>query len=181
MIEGGIQCPLTSSAGRLFDAVAALVGLRDLSTFEGQAAMELEWAACSAVSTECAPYGFLIEESGSGPLRIDLRPMIAEIVAGLAHRHDTAVVARRFHVTLVAVVVHVCRRLRQQTGLEAVVLSGGVFQNALLLSQAIDALELDGFRVFRHRQVPPGDGGLSLGQLAIASAHALKIAEGAHG
>ena len=78
-------------------------------------------------------------------------------------------IARRFHSTLVEIVAQVCRRLRQQTGLEVVVLSGGVFQNALLTTEVIARLERDGFRVYRHRRVPPGDGGLSLGQLAVAA------------
>jgi hydrogenase maturation protein HypF len=172
VIERGINSPLTSSAGRLFDGVAALLGLRDRVTYEGQAAIELEWLATAVSSHDGSFFAFEIAagaEHGS-PLSIDTRPLMADIAGEIGRGKDKAGIARRFHSTLVEIVAQVCGRLRQQDGLNTVVLSGGVFQNALLTSEVIDRLERDSFRVYRHRKVPPGDGGLSLGQLAIAAA-----------
>jgi hydrogenase maturation protein HypF len=131
--------------------------------------MELEWLASG--SRADGSYPFAIEEAAEGesPLRIDARPLIAEVVAEVRRGRDAAVVARRFHATVAGMVARVCSRLRERTGLGVVALSGGGFQNALLTEEVVDLLERDGFRVYRHRRVPPGDGGLSLGQLAIAA------------
>ncbi len=175
IIDRRINTPLTSSAGRLFDAVAALIGLRDRVTHEGQAAIELEWLALAAPAHEASPFEFDIAggAEGGAPLLIDTRPIIAGIISAIGRRLDPSHIARRFHSTLVEVVAQVCARLRQAEELDAVVLSGGVFQNSLLTVEVIERLERDGFRVYRHRNVPPGDGGLSLGQLAIAAAAGL--------
>jgi hydrogenase maturation protein HypF len=174
MLRRGINSPLTSSAGRLFDAVASLAGLRDRVSHEGQAAMELEWLASSHASAP--PFSFSVEEAsvGSrpplafGPLVIDTRPLITEVVADV-RTGAGSLIARRFHATMVEVVVSICGRLREASGCEAVVLSGGVFLNALLTDEVTVRLEAEGFRVYRHRLVPPGDGGLCLGQLAVAA------------
>ncbi len=169
LIRKRFNAPPTSSVGRLFDGVAALAGVRDRASYEGQAAIELEWLA-SEVPAD-GHYPFEIEEEGEDrPLVVDTRPLIAEVARELRRGRGAAIVGRRFHSTLVEIVAAVCSRLRSRTGLGAVVLSGGVFLNALLLGEAIERLERDGFRVYRHRRVPPSDGGLSLGQLAIAAA-----------
>ncbi|HYF01601.1 MAG TPA: carbamoyltransferase HypF, partial [Planctomycetota bacterium] len=131
--------------------------------YEGQAAVELEWLA-----TE-------VEEGGTYPLpldgtNVDTRPLIAAVAADVTRSVPTAVVARRFHAALADAVARVCSRIRDDTGLNAVALSGGVFLNALLTRDVEAALGAEGFRVYRHRSVPPNDGGLCLGQLAVAAA-----------
>jgi hydrogenase maturation protein HypF len=172
MLQRRINTPLTSSAGRLFDAVASLAGVRDRVAYEGQAAVELEWLA--STQTPSGAYPFALErvqsEDATEPiLWIDTRPLIAAVAEEIRRREDAAVIARRFHATVVEVIVAVCGEIRQTTGLGAVVLSGGVFLNALLTTETTARLREGGFRVYRHRLVPPGDGGLSLGQLAVAA------------
>jgi hydrogenase maturation protein HypF len=173
MLERRFRTPLTSSAGRLFDAVASLVGVRDRVSYEGQAAVELEWLASRGAPA--GSYPLLIDQAraegpSEAPLVVDTRPLIAAVVEDVGRQVEPAVIARRFHSTLVEVIASVCARLRESTGLGAVVLSGGVFLNALLTTEVGARLTADGFRVYRHRLVPPNDGGLSLGQLAIAAA-----------
>src|SRR5262249_19794587 len=147
-------------------------GRRDRVTYEGQAAIELEWLAASAPSHDGSFYEFDItcDALVDAPLSIDTRPIIAAIATEIERLREPSQVARRFHATLVEIIAHVCARLRREEGLDVVVLSGGVFQNALLSGEVINRLDRDGFRVYRHCHVPPGDGGLSLGQLAIAAA-----------
>jgi hydrogenase maturation protein HypF len=178
MIDRRIHCPHTSSVGRLFDAMAALAGIRDRVSYEGQAAMELEWLAIEVDAADVSAFDFDIVENAENevPLLIDVRPMFAAAAADLRRPCEPALIARRFHSTLVEIASQVCRRLRHRTGLEAVVLSGGVFQNALLLSEVIARLERESFLVYRHRRVPPGDGGLCLGQLAVAAASGVPAA-----
>ena len=168
MLERRFNTPPTSSAGRLFDAVASLAGVRDLVNYEGQAAMELEWLAESTEPDGVYPFEF--EARSEAPLLVDLRPLICAVVGDVRKEVDAAVIARRFHSTMADLIGVVCGRIRTQTGLDAVVLSGGVFQNALLTDEATARLHKDGFCVFRHGKVPPNDGGLSLGQLAVATA-----------
>ena len=134
--------------------------------------MELEWLATEVSPAETSVYDVEISENAGAdsPLLIDTRPLFGCAAEELRGGAPAAVIARRFHSTLVAIVVEVCRRLRQRTRLEGVALSGGVFQNALLTTDVVAQLEREGFRVYRHRRVPPGDGGLSLGQLAVAAA-----------
>jgi hydrogenase maturation protein HypF len=166
MLERKLRTPLTSSMGRLFDAVASLAGVIDRINYEGQAAMLLESLAFAADPDSSYPYAI----EARTPLGIDTRPLIAAVAFDSARGVDAARIARRFHATLVDIVADVCRRVRDTTGLDAVVLSGGVFLNALLTTEVYTRLAHDGFRVHRHRLVPPNDGGLSLGQLAIAAA-----------
>jgi hydrogenase maturation protein HypF len=173
MITRRINAPLTTSAGRLFDAVAALAGVRQQVSYEGQAAIELEWLA-SEVAAD-GVYAFDVVESREGDhpsvesLVLDMRPTILEIAGDVRCGVSPAVIARRFHSTIVEAITRVCGRLRAKTGLDAVVLSGGVFLNALLTEEVAARLAGDGFRAYRHRHVPPNDGGLSLGQLAVAA------------
>jgi hydrogenase maturation protein HypF len=164
MVERCINTPLTSSAGRLFDAVAALAGVRDRVHYEGQAAIELEGLASGVAPDGTYPF----EVPAASPLVIDTQPLVRAVAEDASHGVGVALIARRFHSTLVELIAVVCARLRGETGIDAVVLSGGVFFNALLTHEACDRLRHDGFRVYRHRLVPPGDGGLSLGQLAVA-------------
>jgi hydrogenase maturation protein HypF len=174
MLARRFNTPWTSSAGRLFDAVAALAGVRDRVSFEGQAAMELEWLAEKAAPD--SDYSFDLyegadEDAGLERLIVDTRPLVRAVAQDARQDTDPEIIARRFHSTMVEVIVRVCGRLRSTTGLSAVVLSGGVFMNALLAREAAARLTGEGFRVYRHRLVPPNDGGLSLGQLAVAAAH----------
>jgi hydrogenase maturation protein HypF len=155
----------TSSAGRLFDAVASLIGIRHSVSFEGQAAMMMEAAAdLAADSAESYPF----ELAGAAPLDVDLRSMIRQIVSDVEQDRPRAEIAGRFHATMVAVIAAVCCRMRGALNLNRVCLSGGCFQNALLLSGCLENLRRDGFEVFSHREVPANDGGISLGQAAIA-------------
>jgi hydrogenase maturation protein HypF len=168
MLERHFQTPRTSSAGRLFDAVAALAGVRDRVSYEGQGAMELEWLA-TGIEPDGA-YPFEIAEQPESPLVIDTRPLVRAVTRDAAAQIDARLIARRFHTTLVEMIAAVCCLLRKARGLASVVLSGGVFLNALLTCEVSARLSGEGFRVFRHRLVPPNDGGLSLGQLAVAAA-----------
>ncbi|MGP0064633.1 MAG: carbamoyltransferase HypF [Isosphaeraceae bacterium] len=175
MIGRRINAPMTSSAGRLFDAVAALIGVRQEVSYEGQAAIELEWLASTVVADGSYDFEVVEAESrqGSPPpdrLVLDMRPTITEIAAEVRRGVSPAVIGRRFHSTIVEAIAAVCRRLRARTGVDAVVLSGGVFLNVLLTEESVDRLSTEGFRVYRHRRVPPNDGGLSLGQLAVSAA-----------
>jgi hydrogenase maturation protein HypF len=172
MLERGLNTPLTSSAGRLFDAVAALAGVRDRVSYEGQAAIELEWLADEVGADETYPFTLDAPPEGhaEAPLVIDTRPLIRAVAEEVTRGVGAALIARRFHSTLVEMIAAVCRRLGEATGLKTVVLSGGVFLNALLTREVNARLGGDGFRVYRHRLAPPNDGGLSLGQLAVAAA-----------
>jgi hydrogenase maturation protein HypF len=161
----GINAPLTSSMGRLFDGVAALVGLRHQVAFEGQAAMELEMAA-GADDSGIYDYGW--EQTGDSR-QIDIRPIIEGVVADLQQGTPVPHISRRFHATLAALFSAFCDEIRNQTGLARVVLSGGVFQNAILATALSRRLAQSGFQVYTQRLVPPNDGGLSLGQ-AVAAA-----------
>ncbi len=168
MLERRVNCPMTSSAGRLFDAVATLAGVRDTVSYEGQAAVELERLALGAAPDAAYPFG-VDEAMPDGPLVVDSRPLIRAVARDAGNGVETARIARRFHSALVEIVATVCRRIRKTTGVEAVTLSGGVFLNTLLTSEVCDRLRGDGFRVYRHHRVPPNDGGLCVGQLAIAA------------
>lgn len=165
MLERGVHSPLTTSVGRLFDAVAAIAGLRAESRFEGEAAMALE-----AVADPAAPdrYGFHVLDGDIAVL--DPTPVIRAVaedaVAGLA----PALIAGAFHRALAEAVVLVAERLRERTGIALAGLTGGVFQNALLTGLVADGLRTAGFEVLLHRAVPCNDGGLSLGQAWVAVA-----------
>jgi hydrogenase maturation protein HypF len=171
MLQKGFNAPLTSSIGRLFDAVASLAGVCDRATFEGQAAMRLE-ALAAGVAPESG-YEFAWDEDNS---TIDPAPLIRAVMEDVQRGVRAATIARRFHTALVDVVFDTCRKVRARTGVNVVVLSGGVFSNAILSAEVASRLAGDGFRIGRHRAVPPNDGGLSLGQMAIAAATPAKEA-----
>jgi len=165
MLAKGLNSPLTSSCGRLFDAIAALVGLRDTVSYEGQAALELEMCAASG---EEGSYSFALQ-AVDDPLRVDLRPLVQEVVADLQQGVGIAIISARFHNSVAALILEVCNKLREREQIDLVVLSGGVFQNCYLTELTVAQLEDAGFRVLTHSLVPPNDGGLALGQAVIAA------------
>ncbi|WP_326822288.1 carbamoyltransferase HypF [Streptosporangium sp. NBC_01756] len=168
--RSGISSPLTSSAGRLFDAVAAILGLRDTVTYEGQAASALEQRADPA---ERSSYPARLSVAGE-LLVIQAGDLVRAVVEDLRERTGPETVSARFHNGLADTTAAGCARLRARTGIGTVALSGGVFQNRLLLDRLVRALRRDGFRVLTHRRVPPNDGGISLGQAAVAAARDLR-------
>lgn len=170
MIERGLNAPMTSSVGRLFDAVAALCGGATAMTFEGQAAMWLESLAEESRDAGRYPFGLTDTSEPETPVIVDTRPLIGAVDGDRRRGVTPAAIARRFHMTLADIVRDVARVLRACTGLARVALSGGVFLNGILTAEVETRLAEDGFEVYRHRVVSPGDGGLSLGQLAVAAA-----------
>ncbi len=167
MLARDIHCPQTTSAGRLFDAVAALAGLRQRAAYEGQAAIELEWAARyrDGGASPPEPYPMpLLEQSGM--VVLDWRPLVAELLAEVRASGPSSLISARFHETLAQAILAVAQRM----AVPLVGLTGGCFQNRLLTERTATLLESAGFTVLLHRQVPPNDGGLSLGQVAVAAA-----------
>jgi hydrogenase maturation protein HypF len=162
--DRGLNSPLTSSAGRLFDAVASLLGLRDRVAFEAQAAIELE-ALAEPEADMLYPTAVAVGEA----IVVRTTDVVRGVVDDLLREAPAARIAARFHATLVDILGQVCERIRERTGIAAVALSGGVFQNTWLLKAAIERLDARGFEVYSHRQVPTNDGGLSLGQAAVAA------------
>jgi hydrogenase maturation protein HypF len=164
-IEKGINAPLTSSCGRLFDAVSALVGFRGDATYEGQAAVQLEMMAYDG--EEGASYPFSISEVEEVGV-IELEEMWRGILDDLRAQAPAPTVAMRFHNTVAQMIVGMCRRVAGESGLQRVALSGGCFQNRLLLAKATRGLEDAGLEVLTHTRVPCNDGGVSLGQAVVA-------------
>ncbi len=166
MIKKGINSPLSSSAGRLFDAVSSLLGITDTITFEGEAAIKLEMIADSNDKKERSPYPFKI--ISENPLVINLKPLIKSIVEDFKNGVEISAISHNFHYTLAEIVLEISKILKKQYGIKDVVLSGGVFQNRLLLSMAIEQLEKEEFKVWYHEKIPANDSGISLGQAIIA-------------
>ncbi len=165
MIRKRINAPLTSSLGRLFDGVAAIAGLREEVAFEGQAAMELEMIAETS-----ADDAYDVHWESGYPLQISPVPIIRSIVDDLLRQTPLPIISGRFHMTLIKVFGDVCDHLRQEKGLTRVVLSGGVFQNVIILRGLMRLLEDRGFEVYTHTKIPTNDGGISLGQAVVAAA-----------
>ncbi len=161
-LERGIGCVPTSSMGRLFDAISSILGVRHVATYEAQAAMELEWGA-SAHLGAARRYQFTYSQG-----EFDAGPVLADIVDDLRSGHTVGAIAAGFHVAVADLIAEVAEHLRHETGVARVALTGGVFQNVLLLDLARRALAGRGFQVLTHRLVPPNDGGLALGQAAVA-------------
>jgi len=161
-----INAPLTSSAGRLFDAVSALLGIRGRSEYEAQAAIELEMAAPEMEQGEDV-YPMDVDDQG-GTRVIRLKRLFSEILDDLERGVSRAEISLRFHRSVAHLISRVCLVLSRETGLKRVALSGGVFQNRLLFRLTAAALERAGLEVALHREVPCNDGGLSLGQAVIA-------------
>jgi hydrogenase maturation protein HypF len=165
MARRGVNAPVSSSAGRLFDAAAALLGLRDTINYEGQAAIELEQLADPG---ERGSYRARVADGA--PFVVHGSDLIAAVAEDLAAGVAREVIAARFHRAVVALITDGCLLLRERHGLGTVALSGGVFQNLLLLNGATAALEAAGFHVLLHSRVPCNDGGISLGQAVVAAA-----------
>jgi hydrogenase maturation protein HypF len=169
MLRQGLNSPWTSSAGRLFDAMASLIGVRQISRYEGQAAMELEWLA--AQSTESGAYDFSITPPADEvPAELDWAPMVRAVVAEVARRGKPEAMARKFHNTLAEMIARV---VSNHAGMP-VALSGGCFQNRLLTELTLARLEAGGVKVYWHQRVPPNDGGIALGQV-VAAARKLRL------
>lgn len=156
MLISDFNSPVTSSAGRLFDAVAAIIGLQQMVSFEGQAAMEMEFAASEILSQEIYPF----EIEG----QVDWQPMIGEILTDLDKKENSSFISLKFHNTMAEIILAVAKLM----GEEKVVLSGGCFQNKYLSERSIRKLQDNGFRPYWHQRVPPNDGGIALGQLFVA-------------
>ncbi len=176
-LERDLACVPTSSAGRLFDAVAALLGVRQAISYEGQAAIELEWLADAFTEAgnpdhAARPYRFAISTSDDGdrPLLLDPASVLVEVVADVLAGVDAAAIAAGFHLAVAAAIVAVADRVAAGGGPRTVGLTGGVFQNAWLTTRTRAQLEEAGFDVLTHRLVPPNDGGLAYGQLAVVAA-----------
>jgi hydrogenase maturation protein HypF len=168
-IERRINSPLTSSMGRLFDAVSALIGIRGEIDYEGQAAVELEMAAYKEdyVDSE-GSYPYRLVEDQKARI-VELGPLLSAIVDDLRQGSSQGTISARFHNTVARLVNEMCHLIADRTGVRQVALSGGVFQNRLLVRKMVNLLENGGFEVFTHKQVPCNDGGIALGQAVIAN------------
>jgi hydrogenase maturation protein HypF len=166
-MERGVNCPPTSSAGRLFDAVSALAGVRQEIDYEAQAAIELEMLAPDE-EYEGQLYPFSIAEH-DGVRVVKLAELFEEVVGEVRNGTPASSISLRFHHTAASMVSEMCKLISGETGITRAALSGGVFQNRLLLRLTADALRREGFTVLIHRTVPTNDGGISLGQVVIAS------------
>jgi len=161
MLHDGINSPVTSSAGRLFDAVAALLDLRQVANFEGQAAMLLEFATAEGVA-DCYP--FEIQEAGNGTT-INWANIVSAILTDLQHRIPDGQIAAKFHNTLIEMIVAMARRV----DLARVVLTGGCFQNKYLTEHTINRLRAEGFTPYWHQHIPTNDGSIAAGQIIAAA------------
>ncbi len=166
MIAGGTNSPETSSMGRLFDALAALLSLRNTVNYEGQAAIELETAAAKNTA---GAYEFELSENGIIKAEGIIKSAVEDIMGGAG----AAEVSARFHLGVVDLIANIARGLRGERGINRVALSGGVFQNMFLLERVHNLLASENFEVLTHRRVPANDGGISLGQAAVANARIL--------
>jgi hydrogenase maturation protein HypF len=164
-IAKGINAPLTSSAGRLCDAVSALIGVRGRIDYEAQASIELEMLADEGVA---GSYPFSIIEN-NGISIVSVNELFSAIIRDVKRGATPAAISMKFHRSMAQLIAQMCRRLTVRTGISRVALSGGVFQNRLLLRLTVAALEGAGLEVLTHRNVPTNDGGISLGQAVIAN------------
>jgi hydrogenase maturation protein HypF len=169
MLALSANCPPSSSLGRWFDAVAALAGVASANGFEAQAAMKLE-----ALARRDVEESYAYEILAAGPFEIDLRPMVRAIVDDVAAGLGAEVIAAKFHNTVAAFLADSARRARTETGLNVVALSGGCFANRYLSARLETLLKADGFEVLVHQSVPCNDGGVAVGQAAVAAARWMK-------
>jgi hydrogenase maturation protein HypF len=165
LLASDVPQPRTSSLGRLFDAVSSLLGLCDAADYEGQAAVWLEMEADEA---EAGSYAFGFR--GEAPVVLEASPVVRAVVRDLRDGVAPARIAARFHNAVVAAIADTCAGIRARTGVSVVALGGGVMQNAFLLGRLLRRLRADGFEALAPRRVPPNDGGLCLGQAAVAAA-----------
>jgi len=167
MIKKGFNSPETSSMGRLFDGVSALLGICDRATYEGQPAIMLEQCAIESKSQKTYNFDWNIE---NGVYKIMASVIIKNLVDELIQGKSPEQISYKFHLTLIKLFTQLCLKLKKETGLNKIVLSGGVFQNITLLTGLQNALKNERFFVYSHEKVPTNDGGISLGQAAIAQA-----------
>jgi hydrogenase maturation protein HypF len=165
-LDRGVNCVASTSMGRLFDAVAALAAVRQSISYEAEAALNLEALAAQATNPL---EGYPLPLLAGATLQVDWRPLVEMVSRDAVAGCDAAGIAARFHRGVAAMITAVCSRLRETTGIGRVGLTGGVFQNALLVRLAVDALHAAGFDVLLHATVPPNDGGLALGQAVLAT------------
>jgi len=166
MIDGSINSPLTSSAGRLFDSAASMVLMKDKAAFEAELPIELENMALEACRDS---YGFDLKP-GKDTSVINVSKIIRGVINDISKDIDRSVIASRFHNTIADVVLKVSLNLRKRFGANKIVLSGGVFQNRYLSARAIEILSSEDFEVYRNSNVPTNDSGIPIGQIAIANA-----------
>jgi len=167
-LKRGINCPLTSSTGRLFDAVSALAGIREEIDYEAQAAIELEMLTSSEVDKlELQTYPFSIIEN-QGVRVVRLRELFWAIIQDIRNQVPNPIISLKFHNTVAHIITEMCKLIANQTGISQVALSGGVFQNRLLQNLATTSLQREGLSVLTHHSVPCNDGGVSLGQAVYA-------------
>jgi len=169
MIFKGINSPVTSSVGRLFDAVSSLLGICDIITYEGQAAIELEMAVSSpyVYNSRRIEYNYIIENKNDMYI-IEPEVIISGIVEDIKKDIPQGFISLKFHNTIVNIIVDACVKIREKTDIKNVALTGGVFQNIFLLKRTMAQLQNRGFIVFTHHRVPTNDGGISVGQAVIA-------------
>jgi hydrogenase maturation protein HypF len=164
-VTKGLNAPVTSSMGRLFDCIAALANVRTEVTYEGQAAMELE--QLSIVNSQLSiGQGYLF---GLRDGEISVKSLLAEVIEDVRRGVSVGEIGAKFHCTIAEMILAACQRIRNETSLREVALSGGVFQNVTLLGLTISLLRDAGFTVYTHSLVPPNDGGIALGQAVIAN------------
>ena len=166
-MKRNVNSPKTSSAGRLLDAVSALLGVCGEINYSAQAAIELEMLA-SGCGTECEIYHVIIQEC-DGVKIIRLGEMVASILSDIHDKVPTPEIALKFHKTVAEMIVQLCRLITADTGIDRIVLSGGVFQNRLLQKLTLARLKKEDYNVFIHHLVPCNDGGIALGQAVIAN------------
>jgi len=165
MLERNINCPLSAGCGRLFDAMAALTGIKTVSSYEGQAPSEFESVMTSA---ELGPYPYSIDDSGT-PFIVSFVPMVQEVVRNIRSKEDVSEISARVHATVADVCTDAADRIRRSTGIDLVAISGGVFQNKFLARVVPEKLTAASFAVYTHSSMPPNDGCICLGQAAVAA------------
>lgn len=169
MVVRKINAPITTSMGRLFDGISALMGICSKVEYEAQAAIEME-ALLQRDFSMAKPFKYAINET-DGCLEVDYRPLVNELVRLLQTQiYNLSELSRRFHSTIVDIIEAVCQRLVDRFEVKQIVLSGGVFCNEFILINALNCLELRGFKSYCHQLVPTNDGGISLGQVVVAAA-----------
>ena len=163
MIEKGINSPKTSSMGRLFDAVACLLNLKNKVTYEGEAAIALENCANKFKSDkELTPYNFSYKEEET--IQIKTNKLWMEIIEDLLNKKSRELIAYKFHFSIANLILEIANRIRDKTGINKIALSGGVFQNRILVTLTMKLLENENFEIYTNQILPPNDGGISLGQ-----------------
>jgi hydrogenase maturation protein HypF len=172
-LEHRLNTPLTSSMGRLFDAASALAGVRQRVNYEAQAAIEFE-ALAEMSESEVYHFDIIEPNEGDQPIKIDPTPVLHSLIQDVFRGTPVSAVSARFHNGCAQMVLRMCQALYKNTGLREAALSGGVWQNSVLLQKTVSLLEKNGFTVYIHQRVPTNDGGLALGQAVIAARRLIK-------